>query len=76
MSLKPFQNIHFNCLCSNSKLSAGTFSEVWKRSWQNRMDVAVKTLKPEAFLQVKPFYNFLIEKLNTQLIIVCREWRS
>ncbi len=39
------------------KLGAGNFGEVWKGSWQNRVDVAVKTLKPgtmspEAFLQV------------------------
>ena len=40
------------------KLGAGNFGEVWKGSWQNRVDVAVKTLKPgtmspEAFLQVR-----------------------
>ena len=44
------------------KLGAGNFGEVWKGSWQNRVDVAVKTLKPgtmspEAFLQVKASYS-------------------
>jgi tyrosine-protein kinase Src len=38
------------------KLGAGNFGEVWKGTWQGRVDVAVKTLKtgtmePEAFLQ-------------------------
>ena len=41
----------------NKKLGAGNFGEVWKGQWQGRIDVAVKTLKPntmspEAFLQV------------------------
>lgn len=40
------------------KLGAGNFGEVWKGTWQGRVEVAVKTLKPntmspEAFLQVK-----------------------
>jgi hypothetical protein len=45
-------------------LGAGNFGEVWKGQWQGRLDVAVKTLKPntmspEAFLQVSsPFYGF------------------
>ena len=39
------------------KLGAGNFGEVWKGTWQGRVEVAVKTLKPgtmspEAFLQV------------------------
>ena len=38
------------------KLGAGNFGEVWKGTWQGRVEVAVKTLKPntmspEAFLQ-------------------------
>jgi len=38
------------------KLGAGNFGEVWKATWQGRVEVAVKTLKPgtmspEAFLQ-------------------------
>ena len=44
------------------KLGAGNFGEVWKGSWQNRVDVAVKTLKPgtmspEAFLQVCEIFS-------------------
>ena len=40
------------------KLGAGNFGEVWKGSWQNRVDVAVKTLKPgtmspEAFQAIR-----------------------
>ena len=40
------------------KLGAGNFGEVWKGTWQGRVEVAVKTLKPntmspEAFLQVE-----------------------
>ena len=47
------------------KLGAGNFGEVWKGSWQNRVDVAVKTLKPgtmspEAFLQVRIYYIFVL----------------
>ena len=47
------------------KLGAGNFGEVWKGTWQNRVDVAVKTLKPgtmspEAFLQVSQYSIFYI----------------
>ena len=50
------------------KLGAGNFGEVWKGQWQGRIDVAVKTLKPntmspEAFLQV----TILILKIFEQL---------
>ena len=38
------------------QIGAGNFGEVWKGTWQGRVEVAVKTLKPgtmspEAFLQ-------------------------
>ena len=40
------------------KLGAGNFGEVYQGQWQGKVDVAVKTLKPntmspEAFLQVQ-----------------------
>ena len=46
------------------QLGAGNFGEVWKGQWQGRLDVAVKTLKPntmspEAFLQVRSFIIFM-----------------
>ena len=48
------------------KLGAGNFGEVWKGQWQGRLDVAVKTLKPntmspEAFLQVRILIPFSLE---------------
>ena len=57
------------------KLGAGNFGEVWKGQWQGRIDVAVKTLKPntmspEAFLQV----TFLILKIFEQLGLSINGW--
>lgn len=51
------------------KLGAGNFGEVWKGSWQSRVDVAVKTLKPgtmspEAFLQVWTQKYFTLTMIN------------
>ena len=46
----------FNSFFFFSNTGAGNFGEVWKGTWQGRVEVAVKTLKPgtmspEAFLQ-------------------------
>ena len=54
------------------KLGAGNFGEVWKGQWQGRLDVAVKTLKPntmspEAFLQVG---NLSAEHSTSQLFLL------
>lgn len=54
------------------KLGAGNFGEVWKGQWQGRLDVAVKTLKPntmspEAFLQVG---NLSAEHSFSQLFLL------
>ena len=59
---------NINDRCISLKLmnnTLGNFGEVWKGQWQGRIDVAVKTLKPntmspEAFLQVTNIcYNAL-----------------
>ena len=56
------------------KLGAGNFGEVWKGTWQNKVDVAVKTLKPntmspEAFLQVSSNGTIIFLKILLYLVI-------
>ena len=64
-----FYTRHYSLKLMNNIL--GNFGEVWKGQWQGRIDVAVKTLKPntmspEAFLQVTNIcYNAI------QILKVC-----
>ena len=60
------------------KLGAGNFGEVWKGTWQNRVDVAVKTLKPgtmspEAFLQEAEIMKKFSHPHLVAMYAVCTE---
>ena len=60
------------------KLGAGNFGEVWKGQWQGRVDVAVKTLKPntmspEAFLQEAEIMKKFSHPHLVAMYAVCTE---
>jgi len=60
------------------KLGAGNFGEVWKGQWQGRLDVAVKTLKPntmspEAFLQEAEIMKKFSHPHLVAMYAVCTE---
>ena len=60
------------------KLGAGNFGEVWKGTWQSRVDVAVKTLKPgtmspEAFLQEAEIMKKFSHPHLVAMYAVCTE---
>jgi len=60
------------------KLGAGNFGEVWKGQWQGRIEVAVKTLKPntmspEAFLQEAEIMKKFSHPHLVAMYAVCTE---
>jgi len=60
------------------KLGAGNFGEVWKATWQDRVEVAVKTLKPntmspEAFLQEAEIMKKFSHPHLVAMYAVCRD---
>ncbi|CAF1275145.1 unnamed protein product [Adineta ricciae] len=60
------------------RLGQGMFGEVWAGKWQNKVDVAIKTMKPgtmstQAFLEEANIMKKLRHDKLVQLIAVCTE---
>lgn len=74
----PFKEIEVSrdSIKLTSRLGAGNFGEVWQGKWNNRVDVAVKTLKEgrmsqDAFLAEAKIMHRLRHRKLVQLMGVC-----